>query len=113
MHNPVQWFAELLRRGLIARAPLATHLELKVRGKAVTIGITEGDAWVPLLRLSVPSASANVMNLDVRHGATWAPTFERGTPDMLADKLCGPLAFTWSGEVQAVLDWRGTSDLKH
>lgn len=113
MHTPIQRFAENLCRSLTESAPRAAHLQVKSRGNVATIGITEGDTWVPLLRLSAPSASANVMSLDVRQGTGWAPTFERGTPAMLAEKLIGPLSFTWSVEVEAVLAWRETSDLKH
>lgn len=106
-------FAQLLLRALSAREPRAAHLLVKIRGKTAVIGIDEGETWVPLLRLSNPSASVNVMNLDVRQGTGWAPTFERGVPDRLAEQLAGPLSFTWVIEVDAVLDWRETSGHGH
>ncbi len=56
---------------------------------------------MPLLRLSAPSAAANMMNLDARQGNGWATTFERGPPAILAKKLLGTLAFTWVIEVDA------------
>jgi len=101
VHTPVEHFAVLLLRALTAGDPRATHLQARVRGKTATIGITDDGVWVPLLRLSAPSAAANVMNLDARQGNGWAPTFERGTPAILAEKLLGPLAFTWVIEVDA------------
>ncbi|MBN2800910.1 MAG: hypothetical protein JXX28_17365 [Deltaproteobacteria bacterium] len=55
----------------------------------------DGDEWVPLLRLSSPSASFNVMNLDVRHGSRWAPTMIRGVPRAIAAELLGSMRFTW------------------
>lgn len=113
MLPPIDRFASHLLHDLTATDPRAAHLKSKVRGKAVTIGIDEGDKWIPLLRLSTPSASCNVMNLDVRHGRGWAPTFERGTPAALAEQLLGPLLFTWADEVDAVLAWRETSEQRH
>lgn len=106
-------FAQQLLRALCARDSLATHLRVKARGKTAIIGIDEGEAWVPLLRLSNPSAAFNVMNLDVRQGRGWAPTFERGVPEKLAEDLLGPLVFTWATEVEAVLAWRETSGHEH
>lgn len=106
----VATFAQQLLRALHGRDPRAAHLRVKARGKAATIGIDEGETWVPLLRLSNPSAAVNVMNLDVRQGSGWAPTFERGGPDQLVEHLAGPLAFTWVIEVDAVLAWRESSD---
>lgn len=99
-------FGQQLLRILRDHDPRAAHLRVKARGKTATIGIDEGETWVPLLRLSNPSASFNVMNLDVRQGQGWAPTFERGVPAQLAEHLIGPLAFTWVVEVDAVLAWR-------
>lgn len=106
----VATFAQQLLRALHARDPRAVHLRVKARGGIATIGVDEGDTWVPLLRLSNASAAFNVMSLDVRQGRGWAPTFERGIPDRLAEVLLGELAFTWLPEVEAVLEWRGTSE---
>jgi hypothetical protein len=77
------------------------------------VGLYEGETWVPLLRLSRPSASFNVMNLDVRQGRGWAPTGERGTPAALAAILLNAWAFTWTIEVDAILAWRETSEGGH
>ena len=106
-------FAQQLLRALHRHDPRAGHLKVKARGKTAIIGIDEGDTWVPLLRLSNPSTAFNVMNLDVRQGRDWAPTFERGIPDKLAAELLGPLAFTWTVEVDAVLAWQATSGHEH
>lgn len=113
MLSPADRFASRLLHDLTTSDRRAAHLRSKVHGKTVTIGIDEGDTWIPLLRLSAPSASCNVMNLDVRHGRDWAPTFERGTPAALAEQLLGPLLFTWANEVDAVLAWRETSEQQH
>ena len=80
--------------------------------KAVTIDITEGDASVPLLacRHLPPQPTTSTSTTDV------GPRRRRPSKGALGhtrDKLCGQLASTWSGAVQAVLDWRGTSDLRH
>ena len=102
-------FARDLLRVMAARDPAARALESRPSGKVATIGVTDGGDWVPVLRLSNPSAACNVMNLDVRHGTRWAPTFERGTPEALAEKLLGPLRFTWT--MQA--GWAETSEHGH
>jgi hypothetical protein len=95
------------------REPRAAHLRAKTHGKAAVIGIDEGENWVPLFRLSNPSASANVMNLDMPQRRGWAPTFERGVPDRLAAVLLDRLPFTWVPEIDAVLAWRKTSGQGH
>ena len=94
-YNPVEGFANRLLRELRAHHPEAQALSARVRGKTAVIGFTEDEEWIPLLRLSNPSAAANVMNLDVRHHRAWAPTFFRGIPSALVEQLAGPLAFTW------------------
>ncbi len=99
--DPQQDIGQPGLRALTAGDPRATHLQARVRGKADTIGIADDGVWVPILRLSAPSAAANVMNLDARQGNGRAPTFERVTPAILAEKLFGPLAFTWVIEVDA------------
>lgn len=105
-------FAETLLHELRKGNPAAAVLTSKHRGKTATIGLVDDQAWMPLLRLSNPSGGCNVMNLDVRHHDRWAPTFERGTPTMLAEKLLGPLRFTWATWVEAP-NWKETSDLGH
>lgn len=106
-------FAQHLLRALLAREPRAAHLRARARGKKAIVGIDEGENWVELFRLSNPSAAVNVMNLDVPQGRQWAPTFERGVPERLADVLTGELAFIWLPEVDAVLAWRETSGSGH
>jgi hypothetical protein len=101
-HNPVQSFANHVLRGLRERDARAEGLDVRVRGKAAVLGYLEDGEWVPLLRLSNPSAAVNVMNLDVRHHGRWAPTFIRGVPAAIIDELVGPLGFTWQ---LALLDW--------
>jgi hypothetical protein len=108
MWDPGSFACDLLR-AMAARDSAASALEARARGKKATIGVVDGDDWVPVLRLSNPSAACNVMNLDVRHGTRWAPTFERGTSDALAEKLLGELRFTWA--MQA--GWAETSEHGH
>ena len=95
-------FARSLVRTLASTDPVAEALQVRSRGKTAVLGVDDAGVWVPLLRLSNPSAACNVMNLDVRQGRGWAPTFERGVPDALAEKLLGPLRFTWAIEAEAV-----------
>jgi len=97
-----QPFADLLLRALVQHDDRARALVAQVRGKNAIIGVVDADDWVPLLRLNNPSTAFNVMNLGVRQGSGWAPTFLRGTPDQLAEHLAGPLAFTWQFEVSAL-----------
>ena len=106
-------FAQLLLRALQQRDPRVAHVRAKARGKTAIIGIDEGENWVPLFRLSNPSASVNVMNLDMPQGSGWAPTFERGVPDKLAGVLLDQLPFTWLPEIDAVLAWRESSGREH
>ncbi len=105
-------FAQNLLRELRRRDPAAAALESKHRGKTATIGVVDAGDWVPLLRLSNPAGACNVMSLDVRHHDRWAPTFERGTPAMLVEKLFGPLRFTWAIWADAA-EWQETSDHVH
>lgn len=92
--------------------PVAAVLAARQRGRTATIGLTDEHGWVPLLRVGNASASCNVMSLDVRHHDAWAPTFERGTPTMLAEKLLGPLRFTWAAWAEPAA-WIETSDHEH
>jgi len=111
MWNP-EVFADSVLDELRREDPAANALAARHRGKTATIGVTEDGEWVPLLRLSNPSGACNVMSLDVRHHDRWAPTFERGTPTMLAEKLLGPLRFTWALWAETV-GWSETSDRRH
>jgi hypothetical protein len=111
--NPAGAFAEELRLALQAIDHRAVHLRVTARGPAAVIGIDEGDTWVPLLRLSRPSGSYNVMSVSVRHGGAWAPAFARGIPAKLAEDLTGPYMSFWAPEVDAVLAWRETCDHGH
>lgn len=111
--SSARYFAHHLLRELTERDPRAAHLESRPRGQQLVVGMHEGETWVPFLRFSHPSASFNVMNLDIRQGDGWAPTGERGTPAALATLLTGALAFTWTIELEAILAWRETSEAGH
>ena len=109
--NP-EIFATRLLAELRRNDPAATALVARRHGKTATIGVTDEGGWVPLLRLGNASGACNVMSLDGRHHERWAPTFERGTPAMLAEKLLGPLRFTWAVWAEGVA-WIETSDHEH
>ena len=75
------------------------------QGKAVILGIDD-EGFQPLLRLAAGSAKFNVMSLFVDHHGRWAPTFQRGTPSLLAQQLAGPLQHLWVLPLSmAELDW--------
>ena len=106
-NNPVERFANTLLRELRTQHPEAQALTARVRGRNAVIGFTEDDEWIPLLRLSNPSAAANPMNLDVQHKRGWARTPFRGIPADLVEQLAGPLGFTWQ---IALTPWPAPSD---
>jgi hypothetical protein len=93
--NPVDSFAEHLLAQLHQADTETGPIAFRTRGKTAVFGFVDDDEWVPLFRLSRPSPSANVMNLDVQHGRSWAFTSLRGIPATLASELLGPLAYVW------------------
>lgn len=105
-------FANAVVRELQKGDTVAVVLDIRARGKTATVGLLDADEWVPLLRFSRPSASFNVMSLDVRQGHTWAATDVRGVPATIAAELLGPLRFTWALEAEATA-WQDTSDREH
>ena len=105
-------FANAVVRELQKADPAAAPLDFRARGKTVTVGLLDGDEWVPLLRFSRPAPSFNVMSLDVRQGRSWAATDVRGVPATIAAELLGALRFTWAIEAEATA-WQDTSDPKH
>lgn len=113
MPSGAQRFAELVLYDLCESAPHAEALRIRARGKTATIGVTDAGEWVPLLRMSSPSASFNVMSLDARHHASWSRTDVRGVPALIAEALLGPLRFLWEVEVNAAETWPRTYDQEH
>ncbi len=105
-------FARAVLRELQRGDPAAAVLDVRARGKTATLGLLDAGEWVPLLRFSHPSASFNVMSLDVRDGTRWAPTHRRGVPAVVAAALLGELRFTWAMEASSA-PWQDTSDPKH
>lgn len=95
MPTPVDVFATRLLQALRKADADADAIEVRVRGKQAVFGIADDDEWGPLFRVAVPSGSANVMTLQVRHGNAWATTGVRGVPQHVADALTGPLAYIW------------------
>lgn len=104
------YFARLVLGELRATDPRASMLGHKPTKKAAVLGLLEREEWVPILRLSNPSASCNVMSLDVRHQGRWAPTHVRGVPKDIAGALLGPLRFLWQMEVAMAANAARTSD---
>lgn len=94
--GPAESFARSLLSELRQRDPRAAALRTRGRGSTAVIGVEDADTgFVPLLRLSGPSAAYNVMDLFVRQGNHWMPTFQRGTPEELAEPLATRLQHLW------------------
>lgn len=106
-------FAEMVLHELREAEPLASVLEARGRGKTAVIGLLDAGEWVPLVRLSNPSGSFNVMSLDARHRGKWSPTHVRGVPVAIVGALQGPLRFLWEMPAIGAEPWSGTSDQEH
>lgn len=89
-------FASTLLAELRRSDPLAQVLQYRARGKAAVIGVEDAGEFFPLLKLDAGSAAFNVMSLFVRHHRSWKPTFQRGTPALLADSLSGTFRYLWA-----------------
>lgn len=105
-------FANAVVRELQKADTVAAPLDVRARGKTATVGLLDAGEWVPLLRFSRPSASFNVMSLDVRQGSRWTATHVRGVPAAIAEELLGGLRFTWAMEAEAT-EWQDISDREH
>lgn len=94
--GPAESFATSVLAELRERDPRATALRAQGRGRTAVIGVEDVDSgFVPLLRLTSPSAAYNVMTLHVRDGQRWMPTLQRGTPKELAEPLATGLQHLW------------------
>lgn len=89
-------FAHYLLSRLRELDPRAAGLRIKGKKKTAIIGIYDDGEFVPLLKLTGASAKFNVMSLLVYHHGRWVPSLKRGTPDLLAETLAGPLQHLWS-----------------
>lgn len=91
--------AESFAHSLLGRLrnldPRAAGLRIKGKKKTAIIGIYDEGELVPLLKLTGASAKFNVMSLLVYHHGGWVPTLKRGTPELLAEPLAGPLQHLW------------------
>ncbi|MCU0658848.1 MAG: hypothetical protein MUF64_27390 [Polyangiaceae bacterium] len=96
-------FGSAVLGALTARDARAARLRLTTapRARDAVIGLDDAGDFVPLLRLDTASAAGNVMSLSVYHHGQWQPTFERGTPGELAERLAGPLQHLWTIAVAA------------
>lgn len=119
MAHSAESFANVVLLDLRRSEPVAAKLQVRARGKTATVGIVDQGTWVPLFRFSNPSASFNVMSLDVRHHERWEPTYVRGVPADATTALLGELRFIWQIEAAATedgapgSDGTRTSDLEH
>jgi len=95
MSKEAQSFARSLLVELCQRDERARVLTLHKTSRKAEIGIDDEGTWVPVLRVDEPSARYNVMSLWVPQGRSWVPTFQRGTPAMLADLLSSSLQHLW------------------
>lgn len=115
MDSPPHHFATSVLAEIRKRAPEAAPLQVesaRPRIKVVPITIVDEGEEVRLFGLGAPSASVNVMSLFVWQNERWVPTFERGTPAMLAELLTGPLRHLWAIPVAMMGSpdqWSGTS----
>lgn len=92
----VQAFAGKLLSELRKLDARAAVLERKVqKGDKAILGIMDDGEFVPLLLLGAGSAKFNKMMLFVYHQEHWQPTFQKGTPKMLAELLAGELNHLW------------------
>ncbi|MHB8467859.1 MAG: hypothetical protein ACYDD7_23830 [Acidimicrobiales bacterium] len=98
MDAKLKGFAQDVLTALRQRDARADGLRLDAapRARRPVIGLDDGGEFVPLLRLDDAAAAVNVMSLWVWHHGRWQPTFERGTPAELADRLAGPLHYLWT-----------------
>lgn len=69
------------------------------RRKDAQIGLTEEGVFIPLLALGAASAAYNVMSLFVWEQGLFMPTFQRGTPEMMAKILVGAYRHLWLFDV--------------
>lgn len=110
-------YANLVLHELRGAHPVAAALQVRARGKTATVGIDDHGSWVPLFRFSSPSASFNVMSLDVRHHERWEPTYVRGVPADAVGALLDELRFIWEIEAASMEpgaeDGTRTSDPEH
>ena len=66
------------------------------------IGVTQAGEFVPLLVLASASAAYNVMSLFIwGDQGRFLPTFQRGTPQKLAQILTGPYRHLWLFDILA------------
>jgi hypothetical protein len=92
--SKVRALADRLLTGLLERDSLAAALRLTTSGDFGTFSIVfDGDDNEPVFRVRL--ASPDELALQVRQGHRWTNTPEGGTPEHLADTLCGPLRFIW------------------
>lgn len=99
--NQAVYFALSVLAQMRALDDRAAALEVvgRPRRKDAQIGLTEQGVFVPLLALGAASAAYNVMSLFVREQGRFMPTFQRGTPAMLAKILVGPYQHLWLFDV--------------
>lgn len=97
-----QGFAQDLLAELRKLDQRAQALRMKGGGDKVMLGIEDDDHFVPLLRLGGGTVKFNKMMLFVDHHSHWQPTFQKGTPKMLAELLAGPLNYLWTIPLSAV-----------
>jgi len=94
--DPAESFANSVLAALRARDTRVAALRAKGRGGTAVIGVDDADTgFVPLLRLTAASRAYNVMTLLVRQGNHWMPTFQRGTPEQLAEQLATRFQHLW------------------
>lgn len=100
MHE-AKHFADSVLTELRAAEPCAALLQTHPDGSdAVLVGLQDDGRFVILFRLAAASNKFNVMSLHIRYKDVWM-RLARGTPDILARSLLGPMQHLWKPAVLA------------
>lgn len=84
---------------------LASAVDMRARGAEAVYAVDFGDdEEEPVFRLR---SQGGTLLLDVRQGARWTTTPERGDVDHLVGLLTGPLRFVWYLHAEDALEARG------
>ena len=101
-------FAQSLIARVRSHLPEAAALRPRKGRDGADIGIEDDGEFEAVFRVKNGSKAGNVMSLWVYLHEQWQPTFIRGTPAEIAEKLTGPFAYLWQIPVIAM----GFTDLE-
>lgn len=95
-------FAQSLIARVRSHFPEAAALRPRKGRDGADIGIEDDGEFEPVFRVKNGSKAGNVMSLWVYLHEQWQPTFIRGTPAEIAEKLAGPFTYLWRIPVLAM-----------